>query len=199
MKKMVFMLLFCNAMVAFAEGNSQAGEAKSTVCAACHGPKGVSTNPEWPSLAGQHADYLAKQLRDFKQAKTRNSAVMTPLVANLSDQDMDDLAAFYSGLPIPEGVTPKQYLKRGEQLYRGGDLAQHITACIVCHGPRGTGNAQANFPVLSGQQAKYTAQQLQTFKDKKRSNDLNAIMRDISARMSTEDMDAIANYAAGLH
>lgn len=199
MNKLVFLLVFCSSLVAFADGNYQAGQGKSTICAACHGPTGVSSNPAWPSLAGQHAGYLAKQLRDFKKPQLRDASTMLPMVANLTDQDIEDLAAFYSAQAVPEGVTPEKYLKRGEQLYRGGDFTQHITACIACHGPSGRGNEQASFPMLSGQQAVYTAQQLQAFKDHKRNNDLNSIMRDISARMSTEDMVAVANYVAGLH
>lgn len=198
MKKMVFILVFCASVLAHAEGSVQAGQGKSTVCAACHGPKGISTNPQWPDLAGQHEPYLLKQLLDFKKP-TRNSVVMTPLVANLSEQDMRDLAAFYSDQPLNKGSTPKKYLSRGEQLYRGGDFDQHITACIACHGPKGTGNAEAGFPVLSGQQPMYTMQQLQAFKDNKRSNDLNSIMRDISKRMNAEDMEAVAYYISGLH
>ncbi len=199
MKKITFILVLCHALLAHAAGNEQAGEQKSAVCAACHGAKGVSTNSAWPSLAGQHAGYFVKQLRDFKQGATRNAPVMISFVAGLTAQDMGDLAAFYAALPLPEGSTPKQYLIRGEQLYRGGDYGKHITACIACHGPKGTGNGQAGFPVLSGQQAVYTVQQLEAFKQGKRRNDLNAIMRDISARMSREDMEAVANYVAGLH
>jgi cytochrome c553 len=198
MKKMAFILVLFSSMIAHAEGNIKAGQEKSTVCAACHGPKGVSTNPQWPSLAGQYAPYLAKQLLDFKNP-TRNSPVMTPLVANLTEQDIQDLALYYSQQPLPEGSTPKKFLDRGEQLYRGGDFNKHITACIACHGPKGTGNAEAGFPVLSGQQPMYTIQQLQAFKDNKRSNDLNSIMGDISKRMDDADMEAVANYVSGLH
>ena len=199
MKKIAFLLALCSTIAAFAGGDYQAGQEKSTVCAACHGPKGVSVNPAWPSLAGQHAAYLVKQLHDFKNTQSRDAPTMAPLVTNLSDQDMRDLAFFYASQPLPEGITPPKYLKRGEQLYRGGDFSKHITACIACHGPAGKGNAQANFPALSGQQAIYTAQQLQAFKDHKRNNDLNSIMRDISSRMSSDDMQAVANYVAGLH
>lgn len=199
MKKIAFVLALCSSFAVHAVGNYQAGQEKSTVCAACHGPKGVSVNPEWPSLAGQHANYLAKQLHDFKENHGRNAPTMAPMVANLTNQDMDDLAVFYSKQPLPEGATPKKYLALGQQLYRGGDFDKHITACIACHGPRGCGNAEARFPVLSGQQAAYTILQLQAFKDKKRTNDLNSIMHDVSVRMSTEDMEAVANYVNGLY
>lgn len=172
---------------------------KTAVCAACHGPQGVSSNPQWPNLAGQHARYLIKELHDFKTGTTRNAAAMTAVLADLNDEDIAELADFYSKKPIASGETPEKLLKRGELLYRGGDFAKHITACIACHGPKGTGNAQAGFPLLTGQHAEYTIQQLQAFKDKKRTNDLNAIMRDISARMSQEDMEAVAYYIQGLH
>jgi cytochrome c553 len=198
MKKMVFFLLLCSCCIALANGNPQAGEIKSISCVACHGEKGISTNPQWPSIAGQHFSYILKQLVDFKN-KTRTSPIMEPLVANLTKQDMEDLAIYYSQLPLPEGKTAQKYLDQGQTLYRGGDFAKKITACIACHGPRGTGNSQAAFPVLSGQQAVYTMQQLQAFKEGKRTNDLNSIMRDISARMEPADMEAVANYIAGLH
>ncbi|MBA2652837.1 MAG: cytochrome c4 [Tatlockia sp.] len=168
-------------------------------CAVCHGQSGVSLSPEWPSLAGQHASYLSRQLQDFKKGKLRDSAVMTALSAGLTEDEIIELGIFYSKQAIPEGATPERFLKRGELLYRGGDFAKHITACIACHGPKGTGNAQAGFPVLSGQHAAYTIQQLQAFKTSKRANDLNSIMRDISSRMSQEDMEAVAYYIQGLH
>lgn len=199
MKKMIFLFTLCCAFVVNAAGDPHAGEVKSTACAACHGAKGVSSNPEWPNLAGQNPVYFIKQLNDFKSNHDRVSPVMAPLVSGLSNQDMDDLAAYYASLPLPEGSTPKQYLSRGELLYRGGDFDKHITACIACHGPKGTGNAQAGFPVVSGQQVGYIVLQLQQFKEKKRRNDLNSIMQDISARMSSEDINSVAHYMAGLH
>lgn len=198
MKKMAYLVALVYSMAAMAAGDYQAGEKKSVTCAACHGAQGVSSNPEWPSLAGQHRTYFIKQLRDFKMG-SRNAAVMGPIVANLSDQDMEDLAIFYAKQPLPAGATPQRYLVRGEALYRGGDFDQHITACIACHGPTAMGNEQAGFPLLSGQQAKYSVLQLQQFKDKTRRNDVNSIMQDISARMSAEDMEAVAHYLSGLH
>lgn len=181
-----------------ASATPMAGQEKSAMCAGCHGAQGNSMNAEWPNLAGQHADYLAKQLHDYKNAKTRNAPMMTPMVTSLTDQDITDIAAFYASLPRAQGTTPEKYLVRGEKLYRSGDLSKHITACIACHGPQGSGNAQAGFPSLSGQQPAYTVQQLEAFKNKTRINDLNSIMRDISSRMSHEDMEAVAHYLHGL-
>ncbi|MBA2657401.1 MAG: cytochrome c4 [Tatlockia sp.] len=168
-------------------------------CAVCHGQSGVSPSPEWPNLAGQHRNYLVRQLQDFKKGGLRDSPVMTALSANLTEEEIQELADFYAKKSVPEGSTPEKYLKRGELLYRGGDFAKQITACIACHGPKGTGNGQAGFPVLSGQHAPYTIQQLLAFKQGKRANDLNSIMRDISSHMSQEDMEAVAYYLQGLH
>jgi cytochrome c553 len=195
MKKiLVAVMLFGSAMVSAAET-----PAILTSCAACHGQSGLSSNPQWPSLAGQHASYLIRQLQDFKKGTLRNAAAMNAVSAALTEHELRELADFYSKQLPPQGTTPEKFLKRGELLYRGGDFAKHITACIACHGPKGTGNAQAGFPVLTGQHALYTIQQLQAFKDGKRSNDLNSIMRDISSRMSQEDMEAVAYYIQGLH
>lgn len=199
MKKMAFVLALSTSCTLYAAGDYQAGQEKSTLCAACHGPAGVSTMPEWPNLAGQHPPYTIKQLHDYQEGKHRQAGVMGPIVAQLTEQDISDLATYYAKQPIPQGITPQKYLKRGEQLYRGGDFDKHITACIACHGPTGQGNAQAGFPVVAGQQVGYTVAQLQAFKDKVRSNDLNAIMRDISARMDVDDMTAVAHYINGLY
>lgn len=198
MKKVVTLFVFCVVIVTHAAGDYSAGEKKSQTCAACHGAKGMSTNPDWPSLAGQQADYLIKQLRDFTKG-SRPSAVMTPLAAALSEQDRQDLAEFYSKQPIPSQRVPERFVTNGEVLYRGGDFDKHITACIACHGPSAMGNEQAGFPMLSGQQPKYIIGQLELFRNKKRYNDLNSIMQDISARMSPEDMEAVAYFSAGLH
>lgn len=199
MKKLALALFLCSPLAIFAQGNPQDGQTKAVVCAACHGQQGVSLTPEWPNLAGQNAKYTVKQLKDIKEGKSRVAPTMIAMVANLNEQDMDDLAAFYAKMPLAEGSTPKKYMQRGEQIYRGGDFDKHITACIACHGPRGTGNAQAGFPVLSGQKSAYTVLQLQAFKEGKRSNDLNHIMQDISGRMSQDDMEAVAHYIEGLY
>lgn len=198
MYKIFFFLCLFAINPAFATDNAKALQDKAVVCSACHGADGKSNNASWPNLAGQHAPYLIKQLNDFKQAKTRDNPVMSPILAQLNQDDIVALAAFYAAKPRAHGQTSPRYQQRGEQLYRHGDFTKHITACIACHGPHGTGNAQAGFPSLAGQQVDYTRQQLQAFHDKKRTNDPNHIMQDITARMSPEDMIAIAHYLAGL-
>ncbi len=196
------LLLVCLSLITsplLAKSDIAAGEQKSIVCAACHGAKGISTNPIWPNLAGQHASYLVKQLKDFKSGKKRYDPSMAGMVANLSEKDMQDIAAFYASQTINDGVASKKGLTLGQRLYRAGDLETKVTACIACHGPKGLGNEQAGFPVLSGQHSAYTVQQLEFFKEKKRTNDLSAIMQDISHRMSQKQMQAVANYISGLH
>ena len=149
-------------------------------CAACHGDKGVSANPEWPHLAGQNIRYLQKQLMDYHEGKTRQSPMMTGLAATLTPEMMESLAQYYAALPRAHGTTPESYRLRGETLYRTGDSAKGVTACIACHGPDGTGNAEGGFPLIAGQQVLYTIQQLHAFQQKARSNDLNGIMQDLS-------------------
>lgn len=186
MKKLALIFILCAPAILYAN--------KVTLCIACHGDHGKSTNPQWPHLAGQHPKYFVKQLKEMKDSHLRNAPTMKTIVATLTEQEMDDLAAYYAKMPLVQGSAPQKSLARGEQLYRAGDFAKRITACIACHGPKGTGNAQAGFPLLSGQNAAYTVAQLLAFKNGTRKNDLNHIMQDISSRMSQEDMEAVANY-----
>ncbi len=199
MKKFVLTLILCIPLTLFAQENTNPVANKAAVCTACHGLQGNSPNPDWPNIAGQHPKYFIKQLKDIKASTLRDVPTMRAIVSMLNEQDMDDLAAYYAKMPLAQGSTPEKFLKRGEQIYRGGDFTKRITACIACHGPKGTGNAQAGFPVLSGQHAAYTVLQLNAFKDGKRRNDLNHIMQDISSRMSQDDMEAVAHYIEGLH
>jgi cytochrome c553 len=199
MKKLALLYFFCLSSVLCAQKPSQSEQNKASACTACHGSKGISAQSDWPNLAGQNQKYLIKQLNDLKQGTSRNIPIMSALLTSQTLQDIDDLAAYYAKMPIAQGSTPKKFVQRGEQLYRGGDFTKQITACIACHGPKGTGNAQAGFPVLSGQHAKYTLMQLRAFKEKKRTNDLNHIMQDICNQMNEDDMEAVAHYIEGLH
>lgn len=169
------------------------GEQKSVVCSACHGPQGIAVNPDWPHLAGQHASYLNKQLMDFKRGN-RQSAIMAPLVGNLSEEDMADIAAFYAQQPLPKPSPSNTIDLRGQTLYRQGDKTLKITACITCHGPDGRGNSEANFPSLQYQSKSYLIQQLVAFQSQQRRNDLNGLMHDISSHLSDEDIRHLADY-----
>lgn len=198
MKKLALAFILCSPAILYAH-KSQSVEHNALICNTCHGKKGISSNPKWPHLAGQHKEYFIKQLKDMKQGELRKAPTMTAILATINENDMDDLASYYAKMPLAQGSTPERFVHRGEQLYRGGDFNKHITACIACHGPKGTGNAQAGFPVISGQHATYTVMQLIRFKKGQRTNDLNHIMQDISKRMSKEDMEAVSHYIEGLH
>jgi cytochrome c553 len=197
MKNFVLTFILYIPLIVFAKENSPPPVNK--ICVSCHGTQGRTSNPQWPNIAGQHPKYFIKQLKDMQNPTLRDVPVMSALVKTLSSQEMDDLAAYYAKMPLAQSNTAKQLLLRGEQIYRSGDFAQKITACIACHGPKGTGNDSAGFPVLSGQHAEYTILQLIAFKNAKRTNDLNHIMQTICSRMSQEDMAAIAQYIENLH
>lgn len=182
------------------QADIKAGKEKAqAVCVACHGPDGNSVNPTWPKLAAQHAPYLINQMKAFKAGKDRSNASMAPMMAPLTEQDMINLAAYYSQQKRTIEKANKALLKRGEMLYRGGDETKHIAACIACHGPKGLGNAQAGFPSLSGQHAAYIAEELEDYQAGRRKTDINSIMRDIAKRMDKNDMKAVASYISGLH
>ena len=155
----------------------------------------------WPKLAGQHAKYTLNQLKEFKLGKKgeRYNAIMMPMVASLSAQDMENLAEFYATQKASVGEAKKDLVPLGQKIYRGGNLETGVPACMACHGPRGLGNADGGIPRLSGQYAQYTAQQLVAYKDNTRSNGLNQIMTSVVKRMTKQEMDAVASYIQGLH
>ena len=179
-------------------GDVAAGKEKSALCAACHGTDGNSVNPVWPKLAGQHSEYILKQLKDFKAGK-RNNIQMNPLVATLSEEDMQDLAAYFSSQKTKIGYASAESLEMGEKIYRAGDASKGLAACMSCHGPTGAGNPAASYPSLSGQHAEYTKIQLLAFRDNKRTNDTNKAMQIVSEKMTTDEIDAVVNYIQGLH
>ncbi|MCU7553630.1 cytochrome c4 [Alteromonas sp. ASW11-19] len=207
MKKLC--LLVCMSLglsaTAVAEGDAEAGKAKSAVCAACHGPDGNSMIEMNPKIADQHPDYLVKQLQEFKLAaetggeEGRNNAVMNGMAAPLSLQDMQDLAAYFASQEMTPGETPEEFVEPGRALYQGGDEERGITACIACHGPQGNGMGLAGFPDISGQHAAYTEAQLKAFRSGTRHNDMNGMMRDIASKLTDEDIEILSNYVAGLH
>ena len=178
-------------------GDIEAGKAKSAVCAACHGADGNSTNPAWPSLAGQHASYTYKQLTDFKAGR-RVNASMTGMVALLNDEDMKNLAAYYASQTAKPVAFDGEMIATGENIYRGGITDADVPACIGCHAPSGAGNGPAGWPSLKGQHADYTVVQLQAFREGSRANDSGRMMRNVAARMSDMEMKAVAAYIAGM-
>ncbi len=178
-------------------GDAEAGRAKSAVCTACHGADGNSTNSVWPSLAGQHAGYTYKQLKDFKEGR-RINASMTGMVALLNDEDMKNLAAFYESQQPKAVAFDGEMIGAGESIYRGGIAETSVAACMGCHAPSGKGNGPAGWPSLRGQHPEYLVTQLQNFKQGLRANDTGKMMRNVVVRMSDMEMKAVAAYIAGI-
>ena len=180
-------------------GDAAAGQAKTAVCGACHGPDGNSMAPNFPKLAGQGDRYLLKQLHEIKDGK-RQVLEMTGLLTNLNDQDLADIAAYYSSQKNSVGAADPAPVAQGEALFRGGNLEKGMPACTGCHSPDGQGNAAAGFPHLGGQHASYIEKQLTDFREGDRTNDGDSmIMRGIAAKMSNKDIKALASYIQGLH
>ena len=181
------------------DGSIEAGKGKSLTCTACHGQDGNSVNPLWPNIAGQSAPYLLQQLQAFKTGD-RVNALMSSQAMLLSDADMRNLAVYYESLPAPAmPIADPGRLASGEALYRGGDNDAGVAACIACHGPTGRGNPAARYPALKGQHATYTAKQLRDYASGERKSDgKTSIMRTIAARLSEDDIVALASYVQWL-
>ncbi len=194
----VFALLALAAGSVHAAGDAAAGKTKSAACAGCHGADGNSTTAQFPRLAGQHAGYLVKQLHDFKSG-ARSNPTMSGMAAPLSDQDILDLAAYFSSQKPAPGAAEPKYVDRGKKIFRGGIAAKGVPACMACHEPDGSGNPQAKFPALSGQHPEYTASTLKAFRSGQRSNDPNEMMTRAAANLSDADITALAQYVSGLH
>jgi cytochrome c553 len=180
-------------------GDAAAGQAKTAVCGACHGPDGNSLAPNFPKLAGQGQRYLLKQLHEIKDGK-RVVLEMTGLLTNLNEQDLADIAAYYANQKGSVGAADEKLVARGEALFRGGKLNEGMPACTGCHSPNGIGNAAAGFPHLGGQHADYIKKQLNAFREGERTNDGDTmVMRSIAAKLSNKDIEALSQYIQGLH
>jgi cytochrome c553 len=188
-------VLILGGTLAHAAGDPAAGKAKAETCGSCHGGDGNSSAPIFPKLAGQHAEYIAKQLHDFKTQK-RPEPTMSALSEPLSDADIADLSAYYAQqtIRIEEG-KPNPL---GEKIYRIGNADTGVPACTGCHGPGGDGNPQALFPQVNGQYAAYIEKTLKDFKTGSRGNDMNGMMRTIAAKLSDAEVTAVADYISSL-
>ncbi len=190
------------------KGSAETGASKAAVCTACHGVNGNSSNPEWPNLAGQNAAYIREQLAMFK-SRQRVNEIMYPIIAQMTDQDFADLAAYFAA-QTPAGLeADPSYWKAGQALYVSGDSARKIPACAACHGPAGQGNSGAGYPALRAQQSTYTVKQLQNYLTKNRYRDAtdaavvhqtrnSTMMTTIAARLTPEDIRNLASYLQGL-
>lgn len=201
MKKLLILVTFVSLATlggVQAAGDAAAGKAKSASCAACHGPDGNSPTPAFPKIAGQHAGYIAKQLAEYKSGD-RVNATMNGMAAALSEQDMADLAAYFSSQTPTIGTAAADKVELGETIYRAGNPASGVAACAACHGPTGIGNPMANFPSLHGQYADYTTLQLKHFRAGERANDAGAMMRGVAGKMTDAEIEAVAQYIQGLN
>ena len=185
-------------------GDAGAGATKAAACAPCHGATGNSSNPEWPTLAGQHHQYIAEQLALLK-AGVRIAPAMQPMAAALSPQDMADLAAYFEKQTLVGLEADADLWQAGEKLYRGGNTKRSIPACIGCHGPNGRGNGPARWPQIRAQQPAYLSAQLKAYAGKTRyaagqpaAPGYAEAMYDIAQRLSDDDIKALAAYLKGL-
>ncbi|HEY8118367.1 MAG TPA: cytochrome c [Methylophilaceae bacterium] len=183
----------------YAAGDAAKGAAiVNTVCAACHGADGNSAVPMYPKLAGQHAEYITKQLTNFK-AGDRKNPIMSGMVASLSPEDMINLGAYFNSQTPKLGTAKSNGVGSvGEKIYKGGIPGIGVPACASCHGPAGAG-IPVQFPRLAGQHAEYIVTQLKAFHSGERANDGAKMMRMIAAKLSDQDMAAVADYIQGLH
>lgn len=202
MKKSLLLVLALTASAAalhaYADDAADAGKSKAAVCGACHGMDGNSASPQFPKLAGQNASYIQAQLANFKSGKRQN-AIMQGQAANLSEQDMAAVAAYFSSQKVSVGEADAGQVKQGEQLYRNGNRDKDVPACLACHGPTGAGNLPMKVPSLAGQHSAYVVAQLQNYANGSRSTDPNKMMETIAGRLSPADMQAVAAYIEGLH
>ena len=180
------------------KGDPKAAESLvNQLCAACHAVDGNSAAAANPKLAGLNAEYIYKQLADYKSGARKN-AIMSGMVANLSPQDMLNLAAYFSAQQPKPGTSKDMELAlRGQKIYRGGVQGAGVPACASCHGPQGKG-IPAQFPRLAGQHSDYIYTQLNDFRVGTRANDAAKMMRSIAAKMTDADMKAVSAYIQGL-
>lgn len=193
-------LAVCLAAPAQSAGDPEAGKANAAVCASCHGQNGAQPiQAVYPKLSGLGETYLFNQLRHI-QSGERKIAVMTGLLDGMSEQDFRDLAAYFDQQEMPIGQADPELVKKGRELYRGGDLASNLPACAGCHSPRGNGNEPGGFPRLSGQQPEYIAKQLKAYRSgERKTGDMSQIMTDVASELSDRQISALASYISGLH
>ena len=174
------------------------GDGVGAPCIACHGPDGAGVDEAgFPRLPGLDAEYIAKQIRDYRSG-ARNNAIMQANLSSLSEQQIVDVAAYYAGLPTPvmsAKPVPEEKRALGEKLATQGDWSRHLPACERCHGP-GSAGVDANFPGIAGQHATYIRQQLEAWRQGARANDPLDIMSAVAERLTEAEIDAVAAYLA---
>ena len=202
MKKLIAGVVLGVGLTAMAHGagDPEAGEANAAVCAGCHGQGGAKpVMAVYPKLSGIGEKYLHQQLVLIKN-KDREIPEMTGLLDNMSDQDLQDLAAYFNEQDMPIAQANPDLVDEGQALYRGGNMASGVPACAGCHNPRGIGNEPAGYPRLSGQTADYVEKQLKAYRDGERDAGRNAsVMMDVAAKLTDAEIKAVASYVSGLN
>jgi cytochrome c553 len=186
---------------AFAKGDAAAGQAKSAICAACHGMDGNSAVPTWPKLAGQHEKYLVRQATLIKSG-ARMVPEMAGIIPGLSEQDIEDVSAYFASQANNGGVADESQIELGERIYRAGNAESGVPACMACHGPAGEGNPLAGYPALAGQHSVYTGNALTRFRAGENWGEKDAqskIMNGSAGELTDEEIQAVASYIQGLH
>ena len=196
-------------------GDAKAGQAKAGACAACHGVDGNPSDPQYPRIAGMPERYIAQQLALFK-AGVRTSgmaAVMMPMASPLSAQDMRDVGAYFAQQKAGAGVADDsaiasgpykgmKFYEVGQKLFRGGDPARGIPACMACHGAAGAGNPGPAFPHIGGQQSAYVVRRLQEYRTgttAEKDHHLFDMMATVAKNLSDEEIQSLGSYLQGLH
>lgn len=190
----LYLLVFASSF-SFAVDMDAGKKKATTVCAGCHGADGNSANPTWPALAGQHAEYITKQLHDFK-SKARLDPMMQGQAAVLSDSDIENVAAYFTQQSLKKGIADNL---NGEQLYRSGNSKTGVVACTACHAPDGKGNVAAKFPRIAGQHAAYLEKALKDFRSGKRTNDPNKMMQGVAKHLTDQEIKDVSQYIQGLN
>ncbi len=180
--------------------DTEVGRTLSVSCTACHGTDGNALQAENSNLAGQNEKYLFRQL-EMIQSGEREIVVMKGLLNEFDEGDLRNIAAYYASLPGRIGQSNPEGLEEGEAIYRGGILEKQVAACTACHAPNGNGNMLAGFPRVSGQTVEYTVAQLKAYREQERTTDedYGGMMRDIAAKLTDSEIDALANYMTGLY
>lgn len=197
-KAIILISLFISQLVI--AGDAELGKVKSAMCTSCHGADGNSVNPMWPTLAGQHENYLARQLELFKSGE-RKDATMAGMSAALSTNDMQNIAAYYASQKANTGSADEALVELGKSIYQGGKKKLNIPACMACHGVAGKGNPLSSYPVLAGQHATYTEKRLKAFKSGEIivDDDNGKIMADVAKYLEDDEIKALASYIQGLY
>jgi cytochrome c553 len=210
MKKLfVFLIAFIATYVVIAQGDIEKGKEKAVACIACHGIDGNSPVDAFPKIAGQNAKYSLKQLLDIK-SQARTSPIMLGIISSLNNEDLENLSAYFESQTISKGSAKKDAnIDLGRSIYKAGKKGEMVS-CMSCHGPSGKGIPSAGFPSLYSQHAKYTIQQLKYFRqtsinlkkgtnELSRSNDYEGMMVDVAKTLTDEEIQAVAEYIAGLN